>query len=58
MALASKPIEREPQEQPEPSEPIEHHGLEHEVAKPYDFFEPVEDDGEEHPVVNEVTDEE
>jgi hypothetical protein len=58
MALAKKPIDSEPPEKPEESEPIEHHGLEHEVAKPYDFFEPVEDDGEEYPVFNEVTDEE
>jgi hypothetical protein len=31
-------------------EPTEHSGMEHEVAKPYDFVEPVEDQGEEHPV--------
>jgi hypothetical protein len=35
---------------PAKGEPSEHPGLEHEVARPYDFVEPLEDQGEEHPV--------
>lgn len=31
-------------------EPIEDDGMEHDVARPYDFFDAIEAKGEEHPV--------